>query len=358
MVLVDLLVVNRKSECQMPRLLLLWGHPFEPTGNSVLRRERIGRVAHNWSNLIVSSRHIKLLLHYFLHSLLLAIWWGLRIARNCEFISGSRVVQERSRTDLDDRSRKLSVESGVDIQIVTSENESQLCWNAMSHLEFHSLEFAGSVFDKTHSQLLLAAVTEMNECPHAFDVIVRNWLEHVRILSLVVMCDEVVAALTLPDCEGSISLFDISVRIVSCQTGNEVPRSILSIQERNWVAGHEPQPETVTVLTHILQILLGDLGVSYSTLIESSINNLIRSHYTLWFGFGLINWRLWWNWRRRNGLRRIGSSWSFGVSWEFIVISSVAKQHSYVGNSSVIGGVELVLGEGKDELSSQEMVDI
>lgn len=57
----------------------------------------------------------------------------------------------------------------------------------MSHWKFHSFELTCPVLHKTDSQLLFGAVTEMNECPNSFDIVVRDGLEYVRVFGFVIM---------------------------------------------------------------------------------------------------------------------------------------------------------------------------
>lgn len=172
----------------------------------------------------------------------------MRITGNSELFDGRQISQERASTNLYHRSSELPIESGVNVKVVTTQYEAQECWSTMCYRELHSLELVWPILNKTDSQLLFATVTEVDEGPNSFDIIVGNRFEDVGVFGFVIMCCEEVASLSLPDGQSPISKVDISVRIVPCKSGHEVPWRVLSVEEWDWVAGSEPQPETVPIL--------------------------------------------------------------------------------------------------------------
>jgi hypothetical protein len=110
---------------------------------------------------------------------------------------------------------------------------------------------------------------------------------------------EVITTLAKPNCQSSISLINILVGVVPCQSRNEVPGSILSVQKWYWVPRQEPHPKSVSVLSGISQVITSDLNIGNWSLIVGCVNYLWRA-----LNASRLRWNRGRRWRRKRRRRR------------------------------------------------------
>ena len=70
----------------------------------------------------------------------------------------------------------------------------------MGHRNLDFLEFFIPVLNVSDSEVFLTTVTEVDVSPNTFDVSVGNRFKHVRVVSLVIIGDEIITILAEPNC--------------------------------------------------------------------------------------------------------------------------------------------------------------
>jgi hypothetical protein len=198
----------------------------------------------------------------------------------------------------------------------------------MSHREIDFLDVTITLLDEPNSWTFF--VTEIDICPNAFDICIRDSFEYVRVFSFIVHCDECIPFLTQPNSQHSIADGDVPVGVVPRQPRYEIPGLVFPGNHHRRVPRQESKPVSIGVLIDFLQILGAYLEVRDCWFVEPSIANLNWS-----FNAGRLWWRGWWWWGRCK-------RW-FRVLRAFNIESTVAEQHWEWSDFSIIRRVEFIL---------------
>jgi hypothetical protein len=120
--------MDRKPEAKMPSLLLLRCNPFEPTSNSILFWELISSITFNDIDCFASSVNLNFRSNNFLDSFFLAIRFGFGVTCQSVFNNLGWFAQERANSKFEDWPGELSIESRIDIEVITTENKPKEGW--------------------------------------------------------------------------------------------------------------------------------------------------------------------------------------------------------------------------------------
>lgn len=142
-----------------------------------------------------------------------------------------------------------SIEARVSISILTTQYESQVFGSWMGDSLFNHPGFLVPVLSKSNCLLLSNAVWIVEECPNSLNVIGINHISNnIGILIHSVTSNVQVTTLRLPDCQCSVSHFNVSIILIDCESRHKIVWCTDSIGHSLRVECQVSCPESITIL--------------------------------------------------------------------------------------------------------------